>query len=114
MIATGLGKLLLPRLINCKGVSHPEAVGTVVTVVFITNIVAVLSILCNEDFLTSLKQDWEQLCSIMIFVAPAVIIGGQIGPTIPTLISKEVLMKYVGCLLVGVSYFMVMRGFATL
>lgn len=114
MIATGLGKLLLPRLINRKGVSHPEAVGTVVVIVFITNIVAVLSILCNEDFLASLKHDWQQLFSIMVFVAPAVIIGGQIGPRFPTLISKEVLIKYVGSLLLGISYFMIMRGFAIL
>jgi len=46
MLATGLGKLLLPRLIDRQGLSHAEAVGTVVCIVFITNVVAVLSILC--------------------------------------------------------------------
>ena len=114
MIATGLGKLLLPRLINRQGISHAEAVGTVVSIVFITNIVAVSSMLYNENLLTSLKNDWEELFSIMVFIAPAVVIGGQIGPRVPTLISKEVLVKYVGALLVAVSYFMIMRGFTIL
>ncbi len=110
IIATGLGKLLLPRLINHKGVSHPEAVGTVVTVVFLTNIVAVFSILRHDVFYASLLNNWEELFSIMIFVAPAVIIGGQIGPKIPNCISKEMLIKYVGSLLLIVSFFMIRRG----
>jgi uncharacterized protein len=114
MIATGLGKLLLPRLINHKGISHPEAVGTAVAVVFFTNIVAVLSLLSNKDFHASLINNWEQLFSIMVFVTPAVIIGGQVGPRIPKLITKELLVKYVGSLLICISYFMIMRGFALL
>ncbi len=83
-------------------------------IVFMTNIVAVLSLLRNEAFFTSLKQDWEQLLSIMVFAAPAVVVGGQIGPRIPALNSKEVLIKYVGSLLVGVSGFMILRGLAIL
>ncbi len=110
IIATGLGKLLLPRLINHRGVSHPEAVGTVVCIVFITNTVAVLSLLRHEDFYVSLLANWQELFSIMIFVAPAVIIGGQIGPRILSCISKGMLIKYVGTLLLLVSFFMIRRG----
>ena len=114
MIATGLGKLMLSRLINKAGVSHPGAVGTTVGVVFFTNIVAVLSIFSNQAFQASLLDNWEQFFSIMVFVAPAVVIGGQIGPRIPKHISKELLMKYVGVLLLCISYYMIMRGVALL
>lgn len=114
MIATGLGKLLLLRLINHKGVSHPEAIGTAVGVVFLTNIVAVLSILKNEDIQASLINNWEQLFSIMVFVIPAVILGGQIGPRIAKNLPKGLLVKYVGTLLLCISYFMLMRGYALL
>lgn len=112
MIATGLGKLLLPRLLHRPGLSHPEAVGTVVCIVFLTNVTAVIATLCHKAFLVSLTDNWEQLFSIMVIVAPAVIVGGQIGPRIPVLISEESLVKYVGTLLVTVSVFMILRGIA--
>lgn len=110
-ISTGLGKLMIPRLMNSKEVSIPaEAVGTSVCVIFITNLVPVLMVVFNQVLFETLKTNWEQIFSIMIFVIPGVIIGGQIGPILTKLMNRRQLLRYVGFLLVIVSIAMFSRG----
>lgn len=111
MIATGLGKLMLLRLLRHKNTPSQEVIGTTVFIVFIANVITIAVIpLQNEFFLDGLINDWSHLLNIMIFVAPGVIIGGQIGPPLTRNISKTILKKYVGLLLLLISYFMLMRG----
>ena len=114
-IATGLGKLASPRLMQHSGLSPPVVIGTVVYIVFVTNIVAVPSILTNDDFYDSLINNWESLFCIMTFVILGVVTGGQVGPQLVQKVkNKEDLKKIIGVLLMIVSYFMIMRGVALL
>ncbi|MBL7160955.1 MAG: sulfite exporter TauE/SafE family protein [Candidatus Aenigmarchaeota archaeon] len=112
LIATGLGKLILTRCIGHKQCfHHSEAVGSVVFIVFITNIVAILLRL-NADFSQVLFQNWQLLLSALVFAVPGVLIGGQIGPIVPKRIMLKHLRVYVGTLLILVGFLMLLRGFA--
>ena len=110
IFATGFAKLFLPRLARTVGVTHHQAVGTTVAIVFVTNLAALIGLL-NAEAIVPIEKNWEELFSIMVFIAPSVIIGGQLGPFLLKFIKKErVLFLYVGFLLLFVSYFMIVRG----
>jgi uncharacterized membrane protein YfcA len=112
LIATGLGKLILPGILGHKKIKSPaEAVGSTVVVIFIVNIVAVLFRL-NPSFISVLALQATTIVHIMIWVAPGVIIGGQVGPEIAQRLSSRYMKGYVGGLLIFVSLLMFIRAFA--
>lgn len=109
LIATGLGKLLFPCYINHQQIRSPaDAVGTTVVVVFIVNLVALLSRMSGE-LTQTLIDNQTYIISIMLWVAPAVLLGGQIGPAIAQKLSKRYLRLYVGVLLILVGGLMYVR-----
>lgn len=114
MIATGLGKLLMPRILRHRNCTQAEAVGTTVFVVFFTNIVAVASIASNDQVFANLRENWDQILHVLVFVVPGVLIGGQIGPRIPLLMSEHHFKRYVGVLLMLVGLLILPRGFSML
>jgi uncharacterized membrane protein YfcA len=112
LIATGLGKLILPGILGHKKIKSPaEAVGSTVVVILVVNIVAVLFRL-NPSFIAVLALQAATIVQIMIWVAPGVVIGGQIGPAIARRLSVLYMKVYVGVLLIFVSILMFLRAFA--
>jgi len=112
LIATGLGKLIMPGIMHHKRVnSAAEAVGTTTFIIFVVNIMAVVFRL-NPEFTSTLSIYGSQILQIMIFVAPGVFIGGQIGPMVAARMPKDLMKAYVGALLVFVSLLMYLRVFA--
>jgi uncharacterized membrane protein YfcA len=112
LIATGLGKLILPGILGHRKIKSPgEAVGSTVVVIFVVNIVAVLFRL-NPSFIAVLSANATYILHILIWVAPGVVIGGQIGPAIARRLPVLYMKVYVGVLLIFVSILMFLRAFA--
>ena len=111
LIATGLGKLMVTRLgVHQQIKHHAEAAGTTVVLVFIVSLAAVL-VRLNGSFLDVLAQQQSFILSVMTWIAPGVIIGGQLGPVVSTKIPESLVKPYVGGLLVLVSALMFYRVF---
>lgn len=108
VIATGPWELLLPRVIR-SGVAPQKAVGTTITIVFLTNISSVLLLFFLGDLMF---VDIKKLLPILIFVVPGVIIWGQFGPMISEKLSKEVMLRYIAVLLVLIGLIMTYRSFS--
>ena len=109
LISTGLAKMLVPCLVHHKDIKHhAEAIGTVVVIVFITNIIALVARV-DSNIVHALGAQWQDLASIMLWVAPGVLIGGQIGPQIRLHISKRTMHTYIGILLIFVSGLVMLR-----
>lgn len=112
LISVGLGKLILPHCIKHKRViHHSEAVGTTLVIVFVTSIVAVLTRL-NPIFIESLKLSFEPVVSMLIYVIPGVLIGGQIGPVIAKRLNLKTMKIYIAILLILIGILMFIRGFS--
>lgn len=110
LIATGLGKLLLPRLMKHQIKHHAHAVGSTVLLVFVTSLGSVL-IRLRGDFLVNLAENREQIIAMMIWVAPGVIVGGQLGPVVSRWMPKKYVRPYVGVLLMLIACLMFYRIF---
>lgn len=112
LIATGLGKLILPGILGHKKIQSPaEAVGSTIAIIFVVNIVAVLFRL-NASFISVLSLQAHTILNIMLWVAPGVLIGGQIGPAIAKRLPFLYMKVYVGVVLILVSMLMFIRAFA--
>ena len=103
LIATGLGKLILPGIIGHKDIrSAAEAVGTTTMIIFCVNCIALVFRL-TPDFTSALVTQGNEILQVMIWVAPGVVIGGQLGPRVATRLSADTIKGYVGALLIIVS-----------
>ena len=104
LIATGLGKLIVPCIWNHEKIKHPsEVIGSAVVVIFIVDIVAALTRM-NPVFVGALTENWSQLFDIMIFVVPSVVIGGQLGPRAIRNVNAKRLRIYISLMLIFVSF----------
>lgn len=111
LVATGLGKLLLPQMLREPSMAHhARAVGSTVLVVFIVTLAAVLARL-NGDFIDVLATRRHDILAIMLWTAPAVVLGGQLGPYVARQLPKKYLKPYVGGLLIVVGGLMMIRVF---
>ena len=112
LIATGTGKIIMPCVLrHCKIRTPAQAVGSTVVIIFVVNLFAVLFRL-TPDFISTLSEQKNLIFTIMIWVAPGVIIGGQIGPDIAKKLSKRGIRIYVGILLVIVGILIYLRSFS--
>ena len=103
LIATGLGKLIVPGMWNHEKVSHPsEVIGSAIIIIFFVNVVAALTRM-NHDFVGVLVDNTEILSSVLVFVIPSVVIGGQIGPMVIKDMNAVHLKLYISVLLIFVS-----------
>ncbi len=110
LIATGLGKLILPGIFGHKRIKSPaEAVGTVVMIIFMVNVAAVVFRL-TPNFISDLSLYSDQIISIMIWVAPGVIIGGQLGPMVASRFSFRGMKAYVGVILLVAGLLILVRA----
>lgn len=109
LIATGTGKIIMPCVLrHCKIRTPAEAVGTTVVIIFVVNLFAAVFRL-TPDFISTLAEQRDLIVSIMIWVAPGVMIGGQMGPFVAKKLSRRGIRVYVGVLLVFVGMLIYMR-----
>lgn len=103
LIATGLGKLIVPGIWNHEKIEHPsQVIGSAVVIIFIVDIVAAVTRM-NPGFVNRLVENGNELFNILIFVAPSVVIGGQIGPRVIRDVDAERLKFYISVMLIFVS-----------
>ena len=103
LIATGLGKLIVPCIWNHERIEHPShAIGSAIVIIFIVDIVAAVTRM-NPVFVGSLMDNWDLLLDVMIFVVPAVVIGGQVGPRVIRDVNSKHLRIYIAMMLILVS-----------
>ncbi|MBW6470547.1 MAG: sulfite exporter TauE/SafE family protein [Methanosarcinaceae archaeon] len=107
LIATGLGKVIVPCIWNHEKIKHPsDVIGSTVVIIFIVDIVAALTRM-NPVFVGALIEDWSMLFDIMVFVVPSVVIGGQLGPRVIRNVNAKWLKIYISLMLILVSFFIV-------
>ncbi|WP_406660236.1 sulfite exporter TauE/SafE family protein [Methanolobus sp. ZRKC3] len=105
LIATGLGKIIVPCIWDHERIKNPaEVIGSTVLIIFIVDIVAALTRM-NPVFVDALLNNSEQLIDIMTFVVPSVLIGGQLGPMAIKNVNKKALRIYISLMLILVSFF---------
>ncbi len=93
--------------------SPAEAIGSTIAIIFVVNLISVIFRL-TPDFISTLITQQSMVFLIMIWVAPGVIIGGQIGPAIARKLSEQDIKIYVGTLLIFVGlliYVRIVSGF---
>jgi len=101
MISTGLGELNSYFLLQRCRVPSKVAVATSVFAVAFTSLAAAIGHLMQ--FLSAGGNTMQIVMSLVIFTAPGVVIGGQLGPLLATRISQHALEKLLGILFVIVS-----------
>ena len=112
LIATGTGKIIMPCLLrNCRIRTPAEAVGSTAVIIFVVTLFAAIFRL-TPDFTSTLAGQGDLILNIMMWVAPGVIIGGQIGPSVAKRLSEREIRVYVGILLVFVGILIYMRTFS--
>ncbi len=112
LIATGTGIIIMPCVLkHCKIPSPAEAVGSTVFIIFVVNLFAAAFRL-TPDFISVLSEQEGQILAIMLWVAPGVIIGGQLGPAVARKLSPRGIRFYVGILLVLVGWLIYLRTFS--
>jgi len=75
----------------------------------VTSFVAVITRL-NPVFIDSLKINFDVIASMLIYVIPGVLLGGQIGPIIAKKLNLKSMKIYVSLLLVIIGVLMLVRG----
>jgi uncharacterized membrane protein YfcA len=111
-IATGTGKIIMPCVLkHCKIRSPAEAVGTTVFIIFVVNLFAAVFRL-TPDFISVLSEQQNLILTIMLWVIPGVIIGGQLGPVVARKLSERSIRFYVGILLVFVGLLIYLRTYS--
>ncbi len=101
MISTGLGELNSYFLLQRCRVPSKVAVATSVFAVALTALSAATGHLVQ--FLSAGGDELQTVLNLVIFTAPGVVIGGQLGPLLATRISQHTLEKSLGVLFVIVS-----------
>ena len=114
LIATGTGKIIMPCVLrNCRIRSPAEAVGSTVAIIFVVTLVAAFFRL-TPDFASTLAGQRDLVLNVMIWVAPGVITGGQLGPFVAKKLSERGIRVYVGILLMFVGILIYLRTFSGL
>ncbi len=109
LITVGVGAMLTPRLLAEGPESRrARAVGTVLLVVFLASLAATLARL-QAGFVEQLAANRRTILDIMLVVAPAVVIGGQIGPWVARRLSGATLRRYVALVLLSIGVLLLIR-----
>lgn len=106
MISVGLAELQEYHLVaRCK-VPPPVAVGTSIFVVVITVLVA--SAGHFWAFFREGSETWSKVMNLLIFTAPGVIIGGQIGAKLQSSVPEDKMKVGIAMLFVVIGIFMLL------
>ncbi len=101
MISTGLGELNSYYMLQRSKIPSKVAVATSVFTVAFTAMVAATGHLIH--FVSTGGDTLNTVLSLVVFTAPGVVIGGQLGPFVATRISQHALEKTLGVLFVLVA-----------
>ncbi|MGH7906741.1 MAG: sulfite exporter TauE/SafE family protein [Candidatus Binataceae bacterium] len=89
LISIGIGVLALPAVLRHRSIERPaEGIGTLVIIIFFTSLAATLGHL-RPSFVMQLSHELRNIGAIMLWAAPAVVIGGQIGPRLSRMLPSE-------------------------
>ncbi|KAB2945765.1 MAG: Sulfite exporter TauE/SafE [Candidatus Methanoperedens nitroreducens] len=103
LIATGLGKLIMPGMWDHERIKSPsQVIGSTIVILFIVDFVAAITRM-NPDFVNKLFENRTVLINALIFVVPSVVIGGQVGPRIIRNTNANRLKIYISVMLIFVS-----------
>ncbi len=109
LISVGLGALLVPRMLASRQFDHhAAAVGTSLLTVFLTSLAAALARV-RGAFVDQLSDSLPEILGILVFVAPAVIVGGQLGPIVARRINRRTMSIYASLLLMTSGILMITR-----
>lgn len=103
LIATGLGKLIMPGMWDHERIKSPShVIGSTIVILFIVDFVAALMRM-RPDFVNELIENGTTIFNVLVFVVPSVVIGGQIGPQAIRGAAANHLKIYVSVILILVS-----------
>lgn len=89
LISIGVGILAMPLVLRHRSTRTPgEGVGSLVIIIFFTSLAAAVGHL-RSSFVAELRRELPHLVAIMLWTAPAVIIGGQVGPRLAQRLPSE-------------------------
>jgi uncharacterized membrane protein YfcA len=109
VISVGIGAMLLPAMLRSRRFRHhSEATGTTLLVVFVTSLAALL-VRLRPVFVEELGRSVPEILGVLVFVVPAVLVGGQIGPRLAQRIPRRSMQRYVAALLLVVCLLMLAR-----
>jgi len=89
LIAIGVGILAMPLVMRHRAIRTPGAgIGSLVMIIFFTSLAATVGRL-RPSFVAELAQQLPRIAAIMFWSAPAVMLGGQLGPMIAQRLPSE-------------------------
>jgi uncharacterized protein len=89
LISIGVGIVAMPSVLRHRSIHTPGAgIGSLVIIIFFTSLAATIGRL-RPAFVDQLARNLPELAAILLWAAPAVVIGGQIGPRIAQLIPSK-------------------------
>ena len=113
LISIGVGILAMPLVLRHRSIRTPgEGIGSLVMIIFFTSLAATVGRL-RPSFVADLRRQMPLLIAIMLWAAPAVIIGGQLGPRIAQRLPSERHARlYFSAVLVVVALLTLWRAYA--
>jgi uncharacterized protein len=89
LISIGVESLAMPIVLRHRSIRSPgEGIGSVVMIIFFTSLAATVGRL-RPSFIAELSSQLGGLLAVMLWAAPAVVIGGQIGPRLAQKLPSE-------------------------
>ena len=89
LIAIGVESLAMPLVLRHRSIRSPgEGIGSLVMIIFFTSLAATVGRL-RPSFIVELRRELGGLLAVMLWAAPAVVIGGQIGPRLAQQLPSE-------------------------
>jgi uncharacterized membrane protein YfcA len=89
LIAIGVESLAMPIVLRHRSIRTPgEGIGSLVMIIFFTSLAATAGHL-RPSFIGELHRQLGGLLAVMLWAAPAVVIGGQIGPRLAQRLPSE-------------------------
>ena len=89
LVSIGVEILAMPTAMGQRSARTPgQGIGSLVMIIFFTSMAATVGRL-RPSFIASLHRELPHLVAIMLWAAPAVIIGGQVGPRLAQRLPSE-------------------------
>ena len=89
LISIGVESLAMPTVFRHRSVRTPgEGIGSLVMIIFFTSLAATVGRL-RPSFIAELHRQLASLLAVMLWAAPAVVLGGQIGPRLAQKLTSE-------------------------
>lgn len=113
LISIGVGILAMPLVLRHRSIRTPsEGIGSLVMIIFFTSLAGTVGHL-HPSFVADLRRELPHLVAIMLWAAPAVIIGGQVGPRLAQRLPSERHARlYFSAVLVVVALLTLWRAYA--